>query len=285
MKTGGGAPALGLPGLGLSHFLAKYWFIFLLGLQNAFIYRWNLLIRASFSLLSLAVAVILWMAAFSGQAEIGGYGMEQTISYFIVLMFFNYAISAFNEDYQIATDIRMGTINQFLLKPMNYLGYRLTTFFASRLVSVLAVVAPIGISLLFLSSYFYLPDEPWRWALVVVTGAMAAVLQFLFAYCFGLLAFWFLEIRGLVLFSFAVETFLSGQYFPLDLLPANLYRISQFLPFYYQMYFPVAIFSGRLSLQEVLPGIVFQAAWLVALFVISQILWRFGLRQHTAVGG
>lgn len=269
----------------MAWFLSKYWFIFLLGLQNALVYRWNLLIRASFSLMSLAVAAIMWLAAFHGQTHIGGYNAAQTITYFISILFFNFAVSASNEDYLIATDIRMGTINQFLLKPINYLGYRIITFYATRLISVFAVIIPLCVGVFLLSDYLYFSPDPWRWGLVLVAGAMAAMIQFFIAYCFGLMAFWFLEIHGLVIFSLAVETFLSGQFFPLDLLPEPLFRISQYLPFYYQLYFPVAIFSGRIEFAAALHGLVIQALWVIALYAVSQLIWNKGIREHTAVGG
>ena len=76
---------------------------------------------------------------------------------------------------------------------------------------------------------------------------LAALIQFTIAYCFGLLAFWFLEIQGFVILSMAVETMLGGQIFPLDLLPAGLFKAAQFLPFYYKMYFPAAILTGRID--------------------------------------
>ena len=79
---------------------------------------------------------------------------------------------------------------------------------------------------------------------------LAAMLQFTLAFCFGLLAFWFLEIQGFVILSFAAETLLSGQIFPLDLLPPSLFHAAQLLPFYYMMYFPAAILTGRIDLQR-----------------------------------
>ena len=76
---------------------------------------------------------------------------------------------------------------------------------------------------------------------------MSALIQFGIAYCFGMMSFWFLEIQGLVILSMAIESVLGGQISPLDLLPDWLFRLSQYLPYYYQMYFPVAIFTGRLN--------------------------------------
>ena len=83
----------------------------------------------------------------------------------------------------------------------------------------------------------------------------------------------------------AIESVLGGQLFPLDLLPAWLFRIAQFLPFYYQMYFPGAILTGRLEQPLVWQGLLIQLFWVLALLVLGEFLWRRGLRRHTAVGG
>ena len=110
--------------------------------------------------------------------------------------------------------------------------------------------------------------------------------RFSIAFCFGMLTFWFLEIQGFVILSMAIETVLGGQMFPLDLLPAWAYSIAKCLPFYYQMYFPAAIFTGRITdVSVILQGYAIQAIWVVVLLLINQALWTRGLRRHTAVGG
>jgi len=73
--------------------------------------------------------------------------------------------------------------------------------------------------------------------------------------------------------------------FPLDLMPAGLFRLSQFLPYYYQMYFPAAIFTGRIDLAHTLEGLVIQGCWAIVLLTLTHLLWSRGLRRYTAVGG
>jgi ABC-2 type transport system permease protein len=51
------------------------------------------------------------------------------------------------------------------------------------------------------------------------------------------------------------------------------------------MYFPTAIFTGRLDQAQALSGLCIQAFWVVALLGLAQLLWTRGLRRHTAVGG
>jgi ABC-2 type transport system permease protein len=265
--------------------LTKYRHVFLVGLQSNLVYRWNFLIRGIFSMVRLAVVFILWGAAYAGVTQIGGYSLGQTFTYFTALIALQFMIGAFNEDYQIGEEIRNGLINQFLLKPINYYVYRFTVFLAARAVSGILVFVPLAIISPFLWSHLTLPGELWRPLLLVPALLLAALLQFTLAFCFGLLAFWFLEIQGFVILSFAAETMLSGQIFPLDLLPPALFHIAQLLPFYYMMYFPAAILTGRIDLPTALHGFIFQAAWVVVLLIASRFIWLSGLRKHTAVGG
>ncbi|RME69649.1 MAG: hypothetical protein D6781_08110 [Verrucomicrobia bacterium] len=270
----------------LAHPFRKYGHVFAVGLQSALVYRWNFVIRVGFSLLHLAAVGVLWGAAYAGREHIGGFSFRETMGYFLMLIVANYLISAFNEDYQIGEEIRGGTINQFLTKPIDYYAYRLTLFFASRLVTGVIVLIPVVLLLPLLGDYLPSGLAPWQWAAAVPAFFLAAIIQFSIAFCFGLLAFWFLEIQGFVILSMAVETLLSGQVFPLDLLPDTIYRISQYLPFYYQAYFPVALISGRIeSAAEAQMGLIIQSAWVLAFLAFGRLLWRCGLRRHTAVGG
>lgn len=265
--------------------LAKYRHTFLIGLQSNLVYRWNFAIRSCFSLLHLVFIFLLWTAAYAGQTEIGGFSLNATLTYFITIFIVQFFIGAFNEDFQISEEIRNGLINQFLLKPINYYAYRFTIFLASRLVSGVLALIPLLLCLPLLKDHLTFPDELWRLLLGIPALFLSALIQFTIAYCFGLLTFWFLEIQSFVILSYAVETLLGGQIFPLDLLPAALFRISQFLPYYYQMYFPIAILTGRLGQAAVIEGLLVQLFWTIALFLIATLLWKRGLKRHTAVGG
>jgi viologen exporter family transport system permease protein len=265
--------------------LNKYRHVFLVGLQNNIVYRWNFLVRGFFSLVRLTVVLILWGAVYAGSKVIGGFDVRQTFTYFVVLIAMQFMVGAFNEDYQIGEEIRNGLINQFLLKPIDYYAYRFTVFASARVVSGLLILGPLLLVFPLLHTYLVFPTELWRVVLVGPALILAALLQFTLAYCFGLLAFWFLEIQGFVILSYAAETMLSGQVFPLDLLPPGLFHVAQLLPFYYMMYFPAGILTGRITEAAALHGFVFQGIWVALLVTAAHFIWVNGLRKHTAVGG
>jgi ABC-2 type transport system permease protein len=265
--------------------MLKYGHAFVVGLQSNLVYRWNFAVRSLFWLFHLVVVFILWGAAYAGKGEIGGFTFAQTLTYFVLIFVLQFFIGAFNEDYLISEDIRNGLINQFLLKPINYFAYRLSVFAAARVVSGVLGILALLIALPFFRGYLTLPHEGWRIALGIPAMALTAIIQFSMAYCFGLLAFWFLEIQGFVILSMAVETVLGGQIFPLDLLPPAVFNAVRFLPFFYQAYFPAAILTGRRGFDFAVQGLAIQAFWAFALVCLAEFIWRRGLRHHTAAGG
>jgi len=266
--------------------LQKYRSIFVIGLQSNLVYRWNFAVRAGFSLVHLTFVFALWGAAFAGETGIGGFDLRQTLTYFVVILVLQFFISAMNEDYEVSEEIRNGLINQFLLKPINYYLYRFSLFLSARFVSGMLALVPVVLILPFLADKLVLPPFGWNYLLAIPALLMSALIQFTIAYCFGLLTFWFLEIQSFIILSLAVETVLGGHVFPLDLLPRWLYDFSTYLPYYYQMYFPAALLTGRITDQAAaLRGLGIQLFWVGALLLAAQALWNRGLRRHTAVGG
>src|ERR1041384_6896541 len=138
----------------------KYRHAFLIGLQSNLVYRVNFAMRGFFSLFHLAAIFILWGAAYMDQGSLGGFSLNQTLTYFVTLLVLQFFISAFNEDYQISEDIRNGLINQFLLKPINYFGYRFSIFVAARLGTGGLVLIPMLVARPVLSSSLAFPHEP-----------------------------------------------------------------------------------------------------------------------------
>ncbi|HEY1794248.1 MAG TPA: ABC-2 family transporter protein [Opitutaceae bacterium] len=265
--------------------MRKYAHAFVVGLQSNLVYRWNFGVRSIFWFFHLLVVYLLWGAAYQGNPAIGGYSFEQTLTYFVAIFVLQFFVGAFNEDYLIGEDIRNGLINQFLLKPINYFAYRISVFGAARVVSGVFGLLSLAVAIPLIRSHLEVPHDAWRVAVVVPALALTAVIQFSIAYCFGMLAFWFLEIQGFVLLSMAVEMLLGGQIVPLDLLPAGAFTAARFLPFFYQAYFPAAVLTGRIGLPLALQGLAIQAFWALALVGLAHLAWVRGLRRHTAAGG
>src|SRR5438093_6451743 len=173
--------------------MQKYWHVINIGIQNTLVYRVNFLFRATFALIPLAAVIFLWRAIYAGQAaggEVAGYTLAQMTSYYLLVTIVD-ALTAVNEDdWQIAADIKDGNISQFLLKPIDYLGYRLCLFGTGRLIYTAVAIVPIVLFILIQREYFVLPADALTCGLFVFSVAMTGLLQFLISYTLALLAFW-----------------------------------------------------------------------------------------------
>jgi ABC-2 type transport system permease protein len=68
-------------------------------------------------------------------------------------------------------------------------------------------------------------------------------------------------------------------------LPSWVQVIADWLPFRYIIALPVEVLMGRAEPSLIVKGIVVQVAWLTICLIAKRLLWHFGLRQYTAVGG
>ena len=114
---------------------------------------------------------------------------------------------------------------------------------------------------------------------------LATLLQFFLAYAVAMIAFWLLEISTVVFIVFSFEYFLSGHLFPLDLLPEWFRRVQTWLPFTYELYFPVAVFQEKVTGRLVVQGLLIQTGWVIATWALGNWMWSRGLRRFQAVGG
>lgn len=266
--------------------LSKYFHVMTIGFQNTLVYRWNFLLRALFGIIPLLGTFYLWNAVFqTPSARIGDYAFTGMISYFLILILLDSLTSPTEDDFQIAGEIRDGLINQFLLKPMDYLAYRFTLFWSYRLIYTATTILPVLAVLWWMRVYLVLPDSVAVWLLTLLSAVLSATLQFLMAYCMALMAFWILDVAAPIFIVYSFEYLVGGHMFPLDLLPPPLYHFLMFTPFPYEYWFPLGVFFRRFSPDDLAFGFAMQAAWCLAFWLIARWIWARGIRHYTAVGG
>jgi ABC-2 type transport system permease protein len=268
--------------------MRKYWHVINIGIQNNLTYRFNFLARTLFGLIPLMAMLYVWRTIYESkgpEAQVSGYTLAGMISYYLLVTVVD-ALTAVNEDdWQIAADIKDGNISQFLLKPIDYLWYRLCLFFSGRLTYVAVAILPLTLFILFLREYFVFPADWTTLGLFVVSLLLTALLQFFMSYAMAMLAFWVLEVSTFIFILFAFEYIASGHLFPLDILPQPLQQALAFTPFPYQLYFPVSIYMGKTAGPDLLRGLLIQALWVLAAYATARLAWRRGIKHYSAVGG
>jgi ABC-2 type transport system permease protein len=207
------------------------------------------------------------------------------IFYYLLVAVVDVFTAVNEDDWQIAADIREGAISQFLLKPVDYLWYRLSLFFSGRLAFISMASIPLAIFIFCYRQYFLAPPDALTFGVFLVSLVLTALLQFFISYAMAMLAFWLLEISTLIFILFAFEYLASGHLFPLDVLPPVLRQILFLTPFPYQMYFPIGIYMGKVAGSDLWRGLAAQLLWVLAAYVFARFMWRRGIKKYSAFGG
>ena len=268
--------------------MKKYFHVISVGFQNNLQYRFNYLTRTLFSFIPLFAMLSLWRTIYAGSGSAGahsGFTQAQMIFYYLLVAVVDVFTAVNEDDWQIAADIREGNISQFLLKPVDYLWYRLSLFCSGRLAFISMAAIPLAVFIFCYRQYFLAPPGGLAFGVFLFSLVLTALLQFFISYAMAMLAFWLLEISTLIFILFAFEYLASGHLFPLDVLPPALKQILFLTPFPYQLYFPIQIYMGKVAGGELCRGLAMQFLWVLAAYGFARFMWRRGIKKYAAFGG
>jgi ABC-2 type transport system permease protein len=178
----------------------------------------------------------------------------------------------------------MGTLQARLLRPLHpLLAYLLENVAALPMRVVMAI--PIGIAFVLVFGPVSLHPDALHLTLAPLSLVGAFLLTFLPMACIGTLAlFWESSLAAYDVWL-GLYTVFSGYVMPLELFPGVLGRVVQYLPFRHALAFPVENLLGLLSHEQALRDLTLQWSWIAFFALLSQLLWRLGMRRFGAYGG
>jgi ABC-2 type transport system permease protein len=244
----------------------------------------NLEYRATVFIWTLAsclplIMMLVWLQAASEQ-PIADFDAADFAGYFLLAFFVAQATSAwaiFDLDYEI----RLGSLSLQLLRPADpffmHVARNLTA--NGMRFPLVVIITIVGLAL---ASADELPVA--RVPVFLLSILLAWLIAFNLNYSLGLLTFWTDRAISLEVWHGLVASVLSGQMFPLSLLPDSLEEIIAWTPFPYVVNLPVEIMMSKLSLSEVLRGLGIQCIWVAIFIATHRLLWFRGLKHYSAVG-
>ena len=207
------------------------------------------------------------------------------IYYYLLTLLVSNLVTPTEDEWQIAADIREGQINALLTKPMSYLAYRLQHFPERSSCLHTRHATADRVDLLLFSRLHRAAARSLTYLFASMSTVMAALIQFFITYSLAMMAFWVLEISTIVFIVYSFEYFLGGQMFPIDIMPVGIQAVMRWLPFYYELFCPVAIFLGRLQGAALAEALAIQCGWLLVAWAAARAMWKRGLGHYQAVGG
>lgn len=235
-------------------------------------------------ILPLAIPLLAWQAIFeyTQKSELEGWNQPEMMAYYF-LIFFIGLIGNIQFHYEMSTMVHMGTLNQWLIRPLSFLETAVGHIIAR------AVILLIPGFLALVLFFWLMPHTLAALTLASVLHACAvlplAIVMFgLLSATVGMLAFWIMHTDSVFALTMLILEFFGGRLLPLDLLPAWLERVSRFLPLRFAIAGPVEAIL-RPQTTDLLPLLLGQGLWCLLLSALVLLLWNAGIQRYDAVGG
>jgi ABC-2 type transport system permease protein len=118
-----------------------------------------------------------------------------------------------------------------------------------------------------------------------VSVALAVVVSLGFRFLYNSSAFWFVDVRGVMMVSLTVSLFLSGMVMPLTFFPGWLRTVAHALPFASIMQTPIDIWLGKYDGASLAGVIALQAFWALVFLGLGRLTLRAGRLKLVIQGG
>jgi ABC-2 type transport system permease protein len=261
--------------------LRKWKAIFGIYFQDALAYRASAVIWITTDLVTAVTMPLVWAHA-AGAGMIQGFTTGDFVLYYLCMILVSSFVTS-HIMWEIAMEIKEGQFSTALMRPISF--YQLT-FFRSLSWRVMRTVlfAPMFLALLFLYRGYLEGATVYLGWEVFAAIVLGHLVSFTFVMMMSLLALFFQEVTSVFELYYIPMLFLSGQIFPIAVLPEWARTLSLFFPFYFTVGAPTEMLIGRIPPDRI-PGILgIQLVWIVVCYVVSKFLWRKGLKYYTGVG-
>jgi ABC-2 type transport system permease protein len=149
----------------------------------------------------------------------------------------------------------------------------------------LLVALPVAVIMLATTGASRLSQDPVIWAIWCPAMLGAWLVTFLANLIVGCLSLYMESSLKLMDVWIAIFFVFSGYLFPLELFPPALRTLADWLPFRYQIGFPVELMIGAHGREEALWILLRQWAFVALMLGLVSSIWRRGLRRFAAYGG
>jgi ABC-2 type transport system permease protein len=228
-------------------------------------------------------ASVLVAAIRSRGGPVGGYDTSAAVTFAWISQALIAVVEVFTWS-ELARRVRTGDVAVDLARPVD-LQFGLA---AADLGRAAAVVLPRALPILLAGALTFglaVPADPRVWALGLVSVLLATLLSFGGRFAVNLMAFWLVDVRGLIAAYVLVTTLLSGLLVPVTWFPAPVAAVAAATPFPSMVQTPADVLAGHLRGAAALGAVAVQLGWLLVVGGLGRVVLRAAHRRLVVQGG
>jgi ABC-2 type transport system permease protein len=254
-------------------------------LRNIVHYRFAFFTSIMSTLVQLSIMYCIWKAVFINKSSIAGFTEAQMLTYVLVSQLLNSVYELRNApERMIADRIRTGDLALDLTKPVRFSLARLMENFGGIIVNIIQVLVLFLAVIVLQPAIELSPSAPYAVAFVI-SSLLSIFIVFELSLITGFFSFWTMSIWGLFYFKKAIIDLLSGALVPISLFPKWAVSLSTWLPFKSIVYTPTMIYMGKYDLHSALQQMLFQAVWIIILWMLTELIYKKAIRSVQINGG
>lgn len=263
----------------------KYLQISKMSWQTNLTYRLNFIMWRLRTLVLRLGSYFFWYAIYRFSDQVGAYNESMMLTYILLGSVLQSLVLA-SQSFYIAQDIATGRLNHRLIRPLNYLKSMLALDLGDKFSNLFFLVFELSFIFLVFRPPFFIQTDPFYLFAFLLIAVLALFIYFYLSLLISLVTFWYPEDYGWpARFLFMViNQFLSGGIMPLDILPLPIFQLLRLLPPAFFIFFPLKVYLGTIDPTQVYQGVLMMFVWLIVLKFVSQLVWRKGLKNYTAIG-
>ena len=255
--------------------------IFAIYFQESIAYRASGLIWVMTDVTTAVTMPLVWATA-AKSGEIAGFGTSDFVLYYLCMLLIQcFAVSHLMWD--VATEIKDGTFSNTLLRPVDWTLLMFVRNFAWRIFRPFLF---LPFFLLFLFLYRgYLGDAHVVLSPVFFLSLfLAHLVSFTLGLAVSMIALFTQEAMSIFELYYLPMMLLSGNVFPIAVLPQWAQNVAHALPFYATVGAPTEMLVGRTPTTQVPMVLMTQIVWIAVSYGVYRVLWKKGLKVYAGVG-
>jgi ABC-2 type transport system permease protein len=251
------------------------------GVRDALAYRGDFLINCfSSALVPVAIQLILWYSIFhnSNTVTFGGMTYPELLAYTWTSILFS-QVRGGDSDFELAEMIRIGTLNNYLLRPVGVIEFTFFRILGEKLITT-AFCFVLGVCVL-----LYLKLSVLNLILAMSLALMGNLIHYLFGSALAAVAFYWENGFAILMVKNMAVSLLSGEVLPLSIVPAKYAWIWQSTPFYLYVYGPTQITLGKWDHAMWMHQMEIGFVWIIFFWLLIKLVWGISIKRYQGIGG
>jgi ABC-2 type transport system permease protein len=247
------------------------------------VYRGTRFLLLGITVLQIFVLRKVWESLYSARPGVLSIPLNDLMVYLTLTNLITWSFPTNTITRYLRDRIREGSVVFDLIRPVSFLPQMVAQMFGT-LCSGLIIIA-ISLPLVVVVGRLSLPAGAGAGVRFLISMLCAYSIAGLLAIMLAMVAFWSMEINGMVTLYMLVSNFLSGALVPVSVFPATMRTVVHWLPFQATTYVPASIYVGSLRGQAAWEAIGIQLIWVALLAAMVATMWRRALDRVVVQGG